>query len=117
MLKEYVGLRTSGLLFCTSTGAQLLQANTLQDSLHPILDEMKQSTVALTSSGASASLTLKNLIAQTLSSIFRADTHRHTYPRGTRISMIVLIVWIGPSVWEQGLCFQLANLAYCIWYG
>jgi hypothetical protein len=31
--------------------------------------------------------------------------------------MIVLIVWIGPSVWEQGLCFQLANLAYCIWYG
>jgi integrase len=41
MLKEYVGLRTSGLLFCTSTGAQLLQANTLQDSLHPILDEMK----------------------------------------------------------------------------
>src|SRR5258708_1942001 len=41
MLKEYAGLRTSGLLFCTSTGAQLLQANTLQDSLHPILDEMK----------------------------------------------------------------------------
>src|SRR6266481_3839472 len=41
MLREYVGLRTSGLLFCTSTGAQLLQANTLQDSLHPILDEMK----------------------------------------------------------------------------
>jgi integrase len=41
MLKEYVGLRTSGLLFCTSTGAQLLQANTLQDSLHSILDEMK----------------------------------------------------------------------------
>jgi integrase len=40
MLKEYVGLRASGLLFCTSTGAQLLQANTLQDSLHPILDEM-----------------------------------------------------------------------------
>jgi hypothetical protein len=41
MLKEYVGLRTSGLLFCTSTGVQLLQANTLQDSLHPILNEMK----------------------------------------------------------------------------
>jgi hypothetical protein len=25
-------------------------------------------------------------------------------------------IWIGPSVWERGLCFQLANLAYCIWY-
>ena len=37
MLKEYIGTRTSGLLFCTSTGRQLLQANTLQDSLHPIL--------------------------------------------------------------------------------
>jgi len=40
-LKKYVGLRTFGLLFCTSTGAQLLQANTLQDSLRPILDGMK----------------------------------------------------------------------------
>ncbi len=28
----------------------------------------------------------------------------------------MLIVWIGPSVWERGLCFQLANLAYCIWH-
>src|SRR5262250_930392 len=37
ILEEYIGSRTSGLVFCTSTGAQLLQANTLQDSLHPIL--------------------------------------------------------------------------------
>jgi hypothetical protein len=37
MLKEFIGTRTSGLVFCTSTGGQLLQANTLQDSLHPIL--------------------------------------------------------------------------------
>ena len=41
MLKEYIGTRTSGLLFCTSTGAQLLQANTLQDSLHPILKKLQ----------------------------------------------------------------------------
>ena len=38
MLREYVGERKTGLLFHTSTGAQLLQANTLQDSLHPILN-------------------------------------------------------------------------------
>jgi hypothetical protein len=31
------GERTTGLLFRTSTGAQVLQSNTLQDSLHPIL--------------------------------------------------------------------------------
>ncbi len=38
MLCEFVGERTSGLLFHSSTGAQLLQSNTLSDSLHPILD-------------------------------------------------------------------------------
>lgn len=37
MLRGHVGERKSGLVFHTSTGAQLLQSNTLQDSLHPIL--------------------------------------------------------------------------------
>jgi hypothetical protein len=41
MLKDFIGARTSGLLFCTSTGNQLLQANTLQDSLHPILKKIE----------------------------------------------------------------------------
>jgi len=41
MLKDFIGKRTSGLLFRTSTGAQLLQANTLQDSLHPILKKLE----------------------------------------------------------------------------
>jgi len=41
ILEEYIGSRTSGLVFCTSTGAQLLQANTLQDSLHPILEKLE----------------------------------------------------------------------------
>ena len=34
MLREYVGDRRSGLLFHSSTGAQLLQSNALSDSLH-----------------------------------------------------------------------------------
>ena len=38
LLREYVGERRSGLLFHSSTGAQLLQSNALSDSLHPILD-------------------------------------------------------------------------------
>jgi len=38
MLREFVGKRRSGLLFTSSTGAQLLQSNALSDSLHPILD-------------------------------------------------------------------------------
>jgi hypothetical protein len=41
ILKEFIGNRTSGLLFCTSTGNQLLQSNTLQDSLHPILKKIE----------------------------------------------------------------------------
>jgi hypothetical protein len=41
MLREFVGDRRQGLLFQTSTGAQLLQANTLQDSLHPILTKIE----------------------------------------------------------------------------
>jgi hypothetical protein len=40
MLKDFIGTRTSGVLFCTSTGAQPLQSNTLQDSLHPILKKL-----------------------------------------------------------------------------
>src|SRR5215472_17274269 len=36
MLKEFIGTRSSGLLFCTSTGRQLLQTDVLRDRLHPI---------------------------------------------------------------------------------
>jgi integrase len=37
LLKDFIGSRRTGLLFSTITGRQLLQSNTLQDSLHPIL--------------------------------------------------------------------------------
>ena len=40
MLQDFIGVRTTGLLFQTSTGGQLLQSNTLQDSLHPILAKL-----------------------------------------------------------------------------
>jgi len=41
MLKTFVGNRTAGLLFHTSSGGQVLQSNTLRDSLHPIPEEME----------------------------------------------------------------------------
>lgn len=41
MLRGFVGKRTEGLLFRSSTGAQLLQSNTLGDSLHPVLEGLK----------------------------------------------------------------------------
>ena len=34
-------MRTRGLLFSTSTGAQLLQTNALRDSLHPTLEGLE----------------------------------------------------------------------------
>lgn len=41
LLREYIGKRTSGLLFQTASGRQFLQANTLQDSLHPLLKKLE----------------------------------------------------------------------------
>jgi len=41
MLREFLRNRTSGLLFCTSTGAQLLQSNTAQENLYPILKKLE----------------------------------------------------------------------------
>jgi hypothetical protein len=41
MLRDFVGNRTEGLLFRSSTGAQLLQSNILSDSLHPTLEAIK----------------------------------------------------------------------------
>jgi hypothetical protein len=41
ILRDFVGDRKKGLLFRSSTGAQILQANTLQDSLHPILKNLE----------------------------------------------------------------------------
>lgn len=40
LLREHIGSRTTGLLFSTCSGRQLLQSNTLQDSLHPILRKL-----------------------------------------------------------------------------
>jgi hypothetical protein len=40
MLKDFIGARTSGLLFCTSSGEQILQTNILRNSLHPILKKL-----------------------------------------------------------------------------
>jgi integrase len=42
MLKEYIGERKSGLLFCSKTGKPLQQSNILRRSLHPILAKINQ---------------------------------------------------------------------------
>jgi hypothetical protein len=41
MLREFVGKRRSGLVFCTASGRQKLQRNTLRDSLHPLLRKLE----------------------------------------------------------------------------
>src|SRR6266705_2588721 len=42
MLKEYIGERKSGLLFCSNTGKPLQQSNILRRSLHPTLAKINQ---------------------------------------------------------------------------
>jgi hypothetical protein len=41
ILRGFIGGRTTGLLFHTPSGAQLLQTNILRDSLHPILKRLE----------------------------------------------------------------------------
>jgi hypothetical protein len=41
MLKEFIGTRTAGLLFRTSSERQILQTDVLRDSLHPILKKLE----------------------------------------------------------------------------
>jgi hypothetical protein len=41
IVREHIGDRKSGLLFCTSTGKQISQRNILRDSLHPILKKLE----------------------------------------------------------------------------
>src|SRR5579872_7271697 len=42
MLKDFVGERKSGLLFCNKRGRQLAQSNIVRRSLHPILTSLDQ---------------------------------------------------------------------------
>jgi integrase len=42
MLRNFVGDRTSGFLFCSKNARPLLQTNVLRLSLHPLLRELKQ---------------------------------------------------------------------------
>jgi integrase len=42
LLKAYVGQRTSGLLFSTTTGKPISQTNTLKRSLHPVLKAIER---------------------------------------------------------------------------
>src|SRR5258707_14466782 len=42
MLKDFIGERKSGLLFCSKTGKPLQQSNILRRSLHPILVALGQ---------------------------------------------------------------------------
>jgi len=42
VLNEFVGARTSGLLFCSKNGLPLLQSNLLRLSLHPLLKKLNQ---------------------------------------------------------------------------
>ena len=43
LLKRFIGIRTSGFLFCSKNGLPLLQSNVLRLSLHQLLKQLGQS--------------------------------------------------------------------------
>jgi integrase len=62
MLKEYIGTRSSGLLFRSRTGKQLWQSNILRRGLHPILKKMewKDAELGINKAGAHAFRRFRN---------------------------------------------------------
>jgi hypothetical protein len=54
MLRDFVGGRTGGLVFCRPDGCQLKQRDILKYSLHPILKRLGLEQGGSTSFGASA---------------------------------------------------------------
>jgi integrase len=62
MLREYIGTRESGLLFCSKSGKQLWQSNILRRHLHPILKklEWKDAELGINKAGSHAFRRFRN---------------------------------------------------------
>jgi integrase len=62
MLKEYIGTRQAGLLFCSKSGKQLWQSNILRRHLHPILKklEWKDAELGIDKAGSHAFRRFRN---------------------------------------------------------
>ena len=63
LLKDYIGDRSSGLLFCSRTGKQLWQTNILRRGLHPALRKIgwKDEQLGIEKSGSHAFRRFRNL--------------------------------------------------------
>jgi hypothetical protein len=113
LLREYVGNRTAGLVFCDADGDQISQRDILKYSLHPILKNWDMSGVDSTSSDASGSPNSRKRIARRRSSTSGPDTRRRTSPSATKsCSRNVITGSSGPKKSGCGLSCQSAQLAY-----
>jgi hypothetical protein len=119
MLRAYVGDRTSGLLFHTSSGAQMLQTNVLCDSLHPTLETLKHGKggfnifrrYRLTLLGKSDCPMCSSISGPgTRPNIFRNGMKNYTTSGNTGLN--------GPSgsASDSRFAARLANPAYFAWY-
>jgi len=79
MLKAYVGNRTSGLLFHTSSGRQVSQRNILRDSLHPSLKGLAHVRGGFNIFGVTGLPCLASRIAPMRSSIFAPAMRTNTF--------------------------------------
>jgi hypothetical protein len=67
MLKDYIGDRASGLLFCSRTGKQLWQSNILRRGLHPALKKIgwRDEQLGIEKSGSHALRRFRNTYCET----------------------------------------------------
>ena len=101
--KETKSIPREGLLFRSSTGAQLLQSNTLSDSLHPTLEAIKHVKGGFNIFRRSESHIYKRLNARKLSGTFGLDMHLSTYPRGIQNCVKnVISGWNGQKRLDSG---------------
>ena len=115
MLRDFIGTRTHGLLFCTSTSGQLLQANTLQDSLHPILKKLHHEKGGFNIFRRFRITYLNNSdCPEKLQHFWSGHAQTHVSERYLKLMKPVNIAWNGQSnsVRDSHFLPKLAYLAY-----
>src|SRR5438876_9508703 len=84
LLREFVGVRRSGLVFCKHDGSQLMQRDILKYSLHPILTKLALEQGGLNIFGAFALPRWRQLRFRKRYSTPGLDTPEPTCPRFTK---------------------------------
>jgi len=117
MLREFVGKRTSGLVFHSKTGNQLLQSNILRRNFHPVLAELEHVKGGF---NIFRRFRITQLETSDCPAALKHFWSGHAQAHGSERYVKLLNDRDYRLEWADrvgtGLRFQLANLAYCDWF-